>query len=125
MLPEFGAVMMPPVLLPANYQRPWRARLRWLGECSFQNCVRQHCYPTSLLDDAERLKGRSDVARPAWPVATHKGKLTARRLVITFVPTVRVVTPRISAPSEIPIRRLVLGMTTSPFISVAALLIRD
>jgi hypothetical protein len=27
------------------------------------------------------------VARPVWPVATHKGKLTARRLVITFVPT--------------------------------------
>jgi Domain of unknown function (DUF1508) len=56
------------------------------GECSFQNCVRQHCYPTSVLDDAERLKDRSDVARPVWSVTTHQGKLTARRLVITFVP---------------------------------------
>jgi hypothetical protein len=32
---------------------------------------------------------RQHVARPAWPAATHKGKLTARRLVITFVPTHR------------------------------------
>ena len=45
------------------------------------------CYPTSLLDDAARLKGTSDVARPVWPGATHKGQLTGRRLVITFVPT--------------------------------------
>jgi hypothetical protein len=29
----------------------------------------------------------SDVARPVWPVATHTGQLTARRLVVTFVPT--------------------------------------
>jgi hypothetical protein len=29
----------------------------------------------------------SHVARPVWPVATRKSKLTARRLVITFVPT--------------------------------------
>jgi hypothetical protein len=27
------------------------------------------------------------VAGPVWPAATHKGKPTARRLVITFVPT--------------------------------------
>jgi hypothetical protein len=30
---------------------------------------------------------RQHVARPVWPMATHKGQLTARRLVITFVPT--------------------------------------
>ena len=30
---------------------------------------------------------RQHVARPVWPMATHKDKLTARRLVITFVPT--------------------------------------
>ena len=41
----------------------------------------------SLLDDAARLKGTSDVAHLVWPVATHKGELTGRRLVITFVPT--------------------------------------
>jgi hypothetical protein len=41
----------------------------------------------SLLDDAARLKGTSDIARPVWPVATLAGELTARRLVITFVPT--------------------------------------
>ena len=43
--------------------------------------------PTSLLDDVARPKGRSDVPCPVWPVATHQGELTARRLVITFVPT--------------------------------------
>ena len=43
--------------------------------------------PASLLDDAARLKGTSDVAHPVWPMATHKGELTATRLVITFVPT--------------------------------------
>jgi hypothetical protein len=43
--------------------------------------------PISFLDDAARLKGTSDIARPALPMATHRGKLTARRLVITFVPT--------------------------------------
>jgi hypothetical protein len=42
--------------------------------------------PTSLLDDAARLKGTSDVARPVWSVTTHQGELTARRLAITFVP---------------------------------------
>jgi len=30
---------------------------------------------------------RQHVARPVWPVATRTSKLTARRLVITFVPT--------------------------------------
>jgi hypothetical protein len=30
-------------------------------------------------------RARQDVARPVWSVATHKGELTARRLVITFV----------------------------------------
>jgi hypothetical protein len=39
------------------------------------------------VDDAARLKGKSDVACPVWPVATQQDKLTARRLVITFVPT--------------------------------------
>jgi hypothetical protein len=43
--------------------------------------------PTSLLDDAARRKGTSDVACPVWPLATRNSKLTARRLVITFVPT--------------------------------------
>jgi hypothetical protein len=42
-----------------------------------------------MLDDAARLKGTSYVAHPAWPLATHNSKLTARRLVITFVPTTR------------------------------------
>jgi Adenylate and Guanylate cyclase catalytic domain len=44
-------------------------------------------HDASVLDDAERLKGRSDVPCPVWPVTTDQGKLTARRLVITFVPT--------------------------------------
>ena len=48
---------------------------------------KKHCYPTSLVDEIAQLKGRSDVPCPAWPVATHQGELTARRLVITFVPT--------------------------------------
>src|SRR5271155_4342036 len=43
--------------------------------------------PTSLLDDAARRKGTSDVACPVWPLATRISKLIARRLVITFVPT--------------------------------------
>ena len=34
-----------------------------------------------------RANSRQHVARPVWPVATHRGVLTARRLVITFVPT--------------------------------------
>ena len=42
---------------------------------------------TSLLDNAARLKGTPDVAHLVWPVATRISKLTARRLVITFVPT--------------------------------------
>src|SRR3984885_12247190 len=42
---------------------------------------------TSLLDNAVRLKGTPDVAHVVWPVATRISKLTARRLVITFVPT--------------------------------------
>jgi integrase len=45
--------------------------------------------PISLLDGATRLKGKSDIAHLVWPVATHKGELTGRRLVITFVPTAR------------------------------------
>jgi integrase len=45
------------------------------------------CHSTSLLDDAARLNGTSDVPCPVWPVATHRGKLTAGRLVITFVPS--------------------------------------
>jgi hypothetical protein len=40
------------------------------------------------LDDVARLKGQVRyIAHPVWPVATHQGELTARRLVITFVPT--------------------------------------
>src|SRR5271163_3778022 len=42
---------------------------------------------TSLLDNAARLKGTPDVAHLVSPVATRISKLTARRLVITFVPT--------------------------------------
>jgi hypothetical protein len=34
-----------------------------------------------------RAIARQHVARHVWPVATHQGELTARRLVITFVPT--------------------------------------
>src|SRR5271163_2225434 len=49
--------------------------------------ARRSMRPASLLDDAARLKGTSDVAHPVWPVATQNGQLTARRLVITFVPT--------------------------------------
>ena len=49
--------------------------------------ARRSMRQTSLLDDAARLKGTSDIAHLVWPVATHKGELTARRLVITFVPT--------------------------------------
>jgi hypothetical protein len=48
--------------------------------------ARRSMRPTSLLDSAARLKGTSDVACPVWPVATLEGELTARRLVITFVP---------------------------------------
>jgi hypothetical protein len=55
--------------------------------CGDERCTeKKHCTHASLLDDAARLKGRSDVARPVWPVATDKSQLTARRLVITFVP---------------------------------------
>jgi hypothetical protein len=36
---------------------------------------------------AHRAISRQHVARPVWPMATHQGKLTARRLVITFVAT--------------------------------------
>jgi len=49
--------------------------------------ARRNMRPTSLLDDVARLKGRSDIARPVWPVAMHQGELTAGRLVITVVPT--------------------------------------
>src|SRR3984957_15370051 len=47
---------------------------------------------TSLLDDAARLKGTPDVAHLLWPVATRISKLTARRLVITFVRATRATT---------------------------------
>jgi hypothetical protein len=53
----------------------------------FVETARRSMRPASSLDDAARLKGTSDVARSVWPTATHKGKLTGRRLVITFVPT--------------------------------------
>src|ERR1700757_4659308 len=42
---------------------------------------------TFLLDNSARLKGTPDVAHLVWPLATHYGELTGRRLVITFVPT--------------------------------------
>src|SRR5271168_1679482 len=48
--------------------------------------TRRSMRQTSLLDDATRLKGTSDIAHPVWPTATQQGKLTGRRLVITFVP---------------------------------------
>jgi hypothetical protein len=38
------------------------------------------------LEDGEQIP-RVHVARPVWLVATHRGVLTARGLVITFVPT--------------------------------------
>jgi hypothetical protein len=38
------------------------------------------------MSDLDLRNFTSDVARPVWPVATHRGVLTARRLVITFVP---------------------------------------
>jgi hypothetical protein len=45
-----------------------------------------------LMVSGRRARGwqaiaRQHVARPVWPAATHSGTLTARRLVITFVPT--------------------------------------
>src|SRR5271156_3940033 len=54
---------------------------------------------TSLLDNAARLKGTPDVAHLVSPVATRISKLTARRLVITFVPT--------------PSRKLAVGLTSA------------
>src|SRR6516164_11248872 len=51
------------------------------------NVARRNMAPTSLLDGAARLKGTSDVPCSFWPMATHMGELTGRRLVITFVPT--------------------------------------
>jgi hypothetical protein len=44
-------------------------------------------YTPSRRAQGWRAISRQHVARPAWPVATPKSKLTARRLVITFVPT--------------------------------------
>ena len=39
------------------------------------------------MSDVDLRNFTSDVARPVWPVATRNSNLTARRLVITFVPT--------------------------------------
>jgi hypothetical protein len=36
---------------------------------------------------ARSSSSSSNAARPVWPMATNKGELTGRRLVITFVPT--------------------------------------
>jgi hypothetical protein len=44
-------------------------------------------YTPSRRAQGWRAISRQHVARPARPVATRKSKLTARRLVITFVPT--------------------------------------
>jgi hypothetical protein len=41
----------------------------------------------AAVSELRRRGVGSAIARPVWPVATHKGELTARRLVITFVPT--------------------------------------
>jgi len=43
-------------------------------------------FRVDALEDGEAVS-RQHVARPVWPVTTHQGELTARRLVITFVPT--------------------------------------
>ena len=63
---------------------------------------------TSLLDNAVRLKGTPDVAHLVWPVAMRISKLTARRLVITFVSTRTPNAPRWLAFAGIELRRCLL-----------------
>src|SRR3984957_7646211 len=88
--PDFEALNLISRLTPDRLTRPSRHTPRAAVSSfrsTFVGWARDSPRNFSLLDDAARLKGTSDVAHPVWPVATHKGKLTARRLVITFVPT--------------------------------------
>jgi hypothetical protein len=40
-----------------------------------------------LVGRRSKTQGQVRCSCPVWPMATHQGELTARRLVITFVPT--------------------------------------
>jgi hypothetical protein len=71
-----------------RWRRPVRPHCRrWLRRRTLrgETCAQPPCWMRQ-----HDSRGTSDVARPVWPVATHKGELTARHLVITFVPTTRV-----------------------------------
>jgi hypothetical protein len=46
-----------------------------------------HSGGTAMIFKARIIRRLCQCARPSGPLATHKGELTARRLVITFVPT--------------------------------------
>src|ERR1700739_99096 len=88
--PDFEALNLISRLTPDRLTRPSRHTPRAAVSSfrsTFLGWARASPRKSSWSDDAARLKGTSDVAHPVWPVATQRGKLTARRLVITFVPT--------------------------------------
>jgi hypothetical protein len=65
-----------------SFVRGWFMRgITHLGRAAGQQA--DVARPTSLLDEATRLKGTSDVAPLVWPVATLKGELTVSTKLIT------------------------------------------